>query len=89
MLQASKLPTFYISHGGGPWPWVPHMRTVFSELEHSLNEIVANLETIPSAVLMVSGHWETQTTRVMASKKPPMVYDYSGFPSHTYEIVYP
>jgi aromatic ring-opening dioxygenase catalytic subunit (LigB family) len=25
----------------------------------------------------------------MASPQPPMVYDYSGFPAHTYKVVYP
>src|SRR3546814_3906278 len=39
---------------------------------------------------MVSAHWETPGTfMVMSTPKPPMVYDYYGFPAHTYEIQYP
>ena len=41
------------------------------------------------AVLMISGHWEGPDFAVMASEKPPMVYDYFGFPPETYKIVYP
>ncbi|MFC3117463.1 DODA-type extradiol aromatic ring-opening family dioxygenase [Jhaorihella thermophila] len=42
------------------------------------------------AVLSVSGHWETDDAfAVMHAERPPMVYDYYGFPPETYEIVYP
>jgi aromatic ring-opening dioxygenase catalytic subunit (LigB family) len=37
---------------------------------------------------MVSGHWEAPEFTVMASEHPPMIYDYSGFPPHTYQIKY-
>jgi len=43
----------------------------------------------PRAVLCVSGHWEAAPVRVMAHPQPPMVYDYYGFPAHTYEVQYP
>jgi aromatic ring-opening dioxygenase catalytic subunit (LigB family) len=42
----------------------------------------------PRAVLMISGHWEAAEFEVMGTVKPPMVYDYSGFPPHTYSIHY-
>jgi len=38
---------------------------------------------------MVSGHWEERDFTVMSSPAPPMVYDYSGFPTFTYQIKYP
>jgi aromatic ring-opening dioxygenase catalytic subunit (LigB family) len=40
-------------------------------------------------VLMISGHWEERQFSLMAAEKPPMVYDYGGFPPHTYSISYP
>jgi aromatic ring-opening dioxygenase catalytic subunit (LigB family) len=43
----------------------------------------------PAAVLVISGHWEAAEFRVMAAEHPAMVYDYSGFPEHTYHIRYP
>src|SRR5690606_14301480 len=42
-----------------------------------------------SAVLVVSGHWEEPELAVMGHSAPPMLYDYYGFPRHTYEVTYP
>lgn len=84
-----KLPTYFISHGGGPWPWLPNMRTMFANLEASLKAMVADWAEKPRAILMISGHWEGAEVAVMASAAPPMVYDYSGFPPETYQITYP
>ena len=85
----SRLPTYFISHGGGPWPWVPDMRQMFANLEASLKEMVEALGEKPRAVLMISGHWEANIVKVMSSPNPPMVYDYYNFPPHTYEVQYP
>ena len=82
------MPTFFISHGGGPWPWIPQMRAQFHNLEASLKQMIADLPQPPKAVLMISGHWEDDSFAVMATPNPPMVYDYSGFPPETYEIQY-
>jgi aromatic ring-opening dioxygenase catalytic subunit (LigB family) len=38
---------------------------------------------------VISGHWEDAAFAVMSSAQPSMVYDYSGFPAHTYQVVYP
>lgn len=84
-----RMPTYFISHGGGPWPWVPSMRAKFSHLERSLKEMVADLGKKPKAILMISGHWEEVTPVIMASPNPPMIYDYTGFPPETYKVVYP
>lgn len=85
-----RLPTYFISHGGGPWPWLKgEMPGVYDRLEQSLRALPAELGVRPSAVLVVSGHWEEQDFTVMSSPQPPMVYDYSGFPAHTYSIRYP
>lgn len=86
--MSNKMPTYFISHGGGPWPWIPQMRASLGQLEQSLKDMVSNHGEKPKAVLMISGHWEEQGVTIMASPKPPMIYDYSGFPADTYEIVY-
>jgi aromatic ring-opening dioxygenase catalytic subunit (LigB family) len=82
------LPTYFISHGGGPWYWMPEMKTVYQELEKSLQEIPREIGVTPKAILAVSGHWEESDFTVMTSPNPPMVYDYSGFPEHTYRVKY-
>ena len=83
-----RLPTYFISHGGGPWPWMDDWRGALDELERALQDMPNQLGERPSAVLMVSGHWEENDYAVMASPQPPMVYDYYGFPPHTYQIRY-
>jgi aromatic ring-opening dioxygenase catalytic subunit (LigB family) len=84
------LPTYFISHGGGPWPWLKsEMPGVHDRLEASLADIPRQLAITPKAILMISGHWEAADFTVMSSPAPGMVYDYSGFPPHTYEIQYP
>ena len=84
----TRLPTFFISHGGGPWPWLPEMRQKLAALEASLADIPNQLPERPQAILMISGHWEGPDFAVMASPAPPMVYDYSNFPPFTYQIKY-
>ena len=86
---SSRFPTYFISHGGGPWPWVPQMRAMFVNLEASLKAMVADLPAAPRAILMISGHWEAAEAAVMAHPAPPMVYDYTGFPPETYHVQYP
>jgi aromatic ring-opening dioxygenase catalytic subunit (LigB family) len=83
------LPTYFVSHGGGPWPWVPAWRSRFRKLEASLVDIPHAVSERPSAVLVVSGHWEEADFAVMSASRPGMIYDYDGFPADTYRIVYP
>ncbi len=82
------LPTYFISHGGGPWPWVLNWRSQFGALEASLAAIPHDIREKPKAVLVVSGHWEEPEFAVMSASRPTMVYDYYGFPAETYRIVY-
>lgn len=84
-----RLPTYFLSHGGGPWPWLPERHTVYKELESSLLRVRREIGDRPRALLMVSGHWEeTDGFAVMSSDRPPMLYDYRGFPEHTYSVEY-
>ncbi len=84
----AKLPTYFISHGGGPWPWLPDMRKMMATLETSLANMPREIGETPKAILMISGHWEEDDFAVMSSPAPGMVYDYGGFPPFTYQIKY-
>jgi len=86
---SGRLPTYFISHGGGPWPWMPEMRAPMAMLAASLKGIAREIGGLPMAVLSVSGHWEAQRFTAMATVHPKMIYDYSGFPAHTYSVQYP
>jgi aromatic ring-opening dioxygenase catalytic subunit (LigB family) len=83
-------PTYFISHGGGPWPWMTgRFRSAFDRLEASLQAIAREIGPHPRAVLVVSGHWEADAFTVQSGSHPGMVYDYGGFPPEMYRIQYP
>jgi aromatic ring-opening dioxygenase catalytic subunit (LigB family) len=83
-------PTYFISHGGGPWPWLTGpFRRQFDRLEVSLQDVAREIGPDPRAILVVSGHWEEDRFTVQAGAQPGMVYDYGGFPPETYRIQYP
>ena len=86
----NRLPTYFISHGGGLWPWIKdQMPWDMSVLEASLQSMPAEIGLTPKAVLVISGHWEATEFTVQTNPQPPMVYDYGGFPEFTYHITYP
>jgi aromatic ring-opening dioxygenase catalytic subunit (LigB family) len=84
-----RLPTLFISHGGGPWPFMKDRVEDFAGTLTYLQGLPATLPEPPAAILSVSGHWEEPHFTVATSEHPPMVYDYFGFPEHTYRIQYP
>ncbi len=87
--MTQRLPTYFISHGGGPWPYLDGpFRRAFDVLEQSLVAIRQELREQPKAVLMISSHWEEDGFAVSSGATPGMVYDYYGFPEHTYHIRY-
>ena len=84
-----RLPTYFISHGGGPWPWLDGpFRRQFDRLDESLKAITRELGVKPRAVLVITGHWEEDRFTVQSAARPGMIYDYGGFPEHTYRIRY-
>lgn len=85
----NTLPTYFISHGGGPWPWMKReMGDAYARLEASLADMPRQIGRTPRAILMVSAHWEAPVFTVQGSPQPPMIYDYGGFPAHTYQVRY-
>ena len=86
----TTLPTYFVSHGGGPWPFMKEQYgSTYDLLEASLADIPRQIGAKPDAVLVVSGHWEEAVPTLSSGAWPPMIYDYSGFPAHTYEVQYP
>lgn len=43
----------------------------------------------PSAIIVVSAHWEEDRPTITSGENPALIYDYSGFPKESYEIRYP
>jgi aromatic ring-opening dioxygenase catalytic subunit (LigB family) len=67
---------------------MPDMAPTMAKLKSSLESHVRELGDRPKAVLVISGHWEEREFTVSSSPTPPMIYDYGGFPAHTYRIQY-
>lgn len=79
-------PIIYISHGGGPLPLLGDPR--HKEMNHTLEHMAALIPK-PSAILLVSAHWEEQSAVITGNDAPPLIYDYYGFPEESYAITYP
>ena len=87
--MSQALPTFFVSHGGGPWPFMKEQYgATYDVLEASLADMPRQLGGKPKAVLVVSGHWEEHEPTLSSGLTPQMIYDYSGFPAHTYQVKY-
>lgn len=85
----TRLPTYYLSHGGGPWPYMKdQFGGRFDKLEAGLIAVRHELGDQVRAILVVSAHWEAPEFTVSSAARPGMVYDYSGFPDYTYRIRY-
>src|SRR5215831_5385082 len=87
-----RLPTLFIPHGGGPcffMEWTQGPPDTWNRMADWLRGLPAALPEAPRALLVISGHWETPVPTVTTSAQPPLVYDYYGFPPHTYELKWP
>lgn len=82
----AKPDVLFISHGGGPMPLLgdPGHRDMVARL----TEISGTLPK-PSAILVISAHWEASVPTITSGSNPPLIYDYAGFPPESYAIKYP
>ncbi|GAA0310024.1 DODA-type extradiol aromatic ring-opening family dioxygenase [Psychrobacter aestuarii] len=83
-------PVFFIPHGGGPcffMDWQP--ADTWRGMAEFLSSIGTRLPVAPSAIVVTSAHWQASSFSVTASAQPALIYDYYGFPKHTYELTYP
>lgn len=79
-------PAFFIPHGGGPCFFMDDPRGVWTGMESFLRALPEQLPERPTAILVVSGHWETEGFALTGAEKPELIYDYYGFPEHTYQL---
>jgi len=87
-----RLPVVFLPHGGGPWPFVDlriGSKAEQAELATYLRSVASVPQSPPKAVLVISAHWEEQLPTVMTSAKPPLLFDYYGFPPESYQITWP
>ena len=76
----TRMPALYLSHGAPPLAdddtWTSELREWGSGLPR------------PSAVLVVSAHWESAPLTVGATEPVPLTYDFGGFPEKYYQVTY-
>jgi aromatic ring-opening dioxygenase catalytic subunit (LigB family) len=91
-MPVQRQPSIFLPHGGGPcffmdWTWGP--ADTWHATQHFLEGLAATLPAPPKALLVVSGHWEEPVFTASAAAKPELIFDYSGFPEHTYRLTWP
>lgn len=87
-----RLPTLFIPHGGGPcffMDWTMGPADTWVSMGEWLRGLAGTIGERPRAILMISGHWEEAAFTVSTARNPGMIFDYYGFPPHTYELRYP
>jgi len=85
-----KLPTFFIPHGGGPcffMEWQPE--DAWDGMAHFLRNFASDLSEDIRSVLVISAHWEEAVIKVTGKQSPALIFDYHGFPAHTYQLEWP
>jgi aromatic ring-opening dioxygenase catalytic subunit (LigB family) len=86
-----RTPTFYIPHGGGPcffMDWTMGPPDTWDKMAAWLKAMPEAVGPKPAAILVISAHWEEPEFTVTTSPKPPLLFDYYGFPEHTYRLRY-
>ncbi len=84
------MPTCYIPHGGGPcffMDWNPPDE--WHRTEAFLRGLADTLPERPKAIVLVSAHWLESEVTAASVAEPGLIFDYYGFPPHTYELQYP
>lgn len=83
-----RQPTFYIPHGGGPCFFMDDPNGTWTGMEAFLRSLAARLPQRPKAILVLSGHWETDGFSFTGAAEPSLLFDYYNFPPHTYQLRY-
>ena len=90
--STGRMPTVYLPHGGGPCffmdppPQAPH---TWDGMAAYLRGLATSIGARPRALLVVSAHWEMPRPTVNSGAAPDMLFDYYGFPAHTYQLSWP
>jgi aromatic ring-opening dioxygenase catalytic subunit (LigB family) len=89
--MTDRAPSFYIPHGGGPcffMDWSMGPPDTWDTMAAWLKAMHDAVGPKPDAILVISAHWEEPVFTVTSAAAPPLIYDYFGFPEHTYRLRY-
>ena len=88
-LPGDRLPTCFMPHGAGPcffMDWNP--ADTWTAMGEFLSGYRQQLQHQPKAILLVSAHWCAPRFSVTSGERPGLIFDYHGFPEHTYQLRY-
>lgn len=86
----SRMPSVFLPHGAGPcffMDWQP--ADTWHAMGDWLSGLLPALGIAPRALLVISAHWEEPVFTLNTSANPGLLYDYYGFPAHTYQLQWP
>jgi 4,5-DOPA dioxygenase extradiol len=79
-MSDTQQPVLYLSHGAPPLAddrqWTAELAAVSAGLAK------------PTAILIVSAHWEAAPLTLAATETVPLLYDFWGFPERYYQVQY-
>jgi aromatic ring-opening dioxygenase catalytic subunit (LigB family) len=91
-MNKPSFPSLYIPHGAGPcffMDWTRGDADTWNKTENWLKGVHKNLPKKPNAIVIFSAHWEADIIQINSHSNPELIFDYYGFPPHTYELTYP
>jgi aromatic ring-opening dioxygenase catalytic subunit (LigB family) len=93
MGNTDRMPCLFVPHGGGPCFFMdgppPFDKATWANMARYLESVGEAISTRPKAVVVISAHWQAALPTINTAPAYRLLFDYHGFPEHTYRLTYP